>query len=101
MLRVCDRPEAPWRDEIDITQGDDVIAHQVERILVAAQNRPSDGRIVEFGDNGVTDVALAVLGARLRQPQQPALCGPAQRVAQSHVSGISAAAAVAGPDAAE
>ncbi len=62
VLRVYDRPEAPWRDEIDVTLGYDVTAHQVERILlsaaadvpeVAAQARKSDVRIIEFGDNGV------------------------------------------------
>ena len=62
VLRVYDRPEAPWRDEIEITLGYDVTAHQVERILlsaaadipeIAAQTRQPDARIAEFGDTGV------------------------------------------------
>ncbi len=62
VLRVYDRPEAAWRDEVEVTLGYDVTAHQVERILlsaaadvpeVAAQPRQPDVRIVEFGDNGV------------------------------------------------
>ncbi len=62
VLRVYDRPEAPWRDEIEITLGYDITAHQVERILlsaaadvpeVAAQEHKADARIAEFGENGV------------------------------------------------
>ena len=61
-LKVYDRPETPWRDEIDITLGYEITAHQVERILlsaaadvpeVAALQRKSDARIVEFADTGV------------------------------------------------
>ena len=61
-LKVYDRPEAPWRDEVDITLGYEVTAHQIERILlsaaadvpeVAALQRKADARIVEFGDSGV------------------------------------------------
>jgi len=62
VLRVYDRPDAAWRDEIEITFGYDVTAHQVERILlsaaadvpdVAAQPRGPDVRITEFGEHGV------------------------------------------------
>ena len=62
VLKVYDRPASPWRDEIDISFGYEVSAHQVERILLSAANdvpevanlapKP-DVRIVEFGDNGV------------------------------------------------
>ena len=62
VLRVYDRPEPAWRDEIDITLGYDVDVNQVERILlsaaadvpeIAALGKRADLRVVEFGDNGV------------------------------------------------
>lgn len=62
VLKIYDRPDTAWRDEISITLGYDISVHQVERILlsaardvpaVAAQKRGPDVRIAEFGDNGV------------------------------------------------
>ena len=62
VLRVYDRPQSAWRDEIDILFGYDIVDEQVERIMisaaaevpeVAAQAKSPDVRIVEFGDNSV------------------------------------------------
>jgi small-conductance mechanosensitive channel/CRP-like cAMP-binding protein len=62
VLRVYDRPEPMWRDEIDITFGYDVRVDQVERILlaaaadvpeIAALGKKAAVIVVEFGDNGV------------------------------------------------
>ncbi|MGD0959516.1 MAG: mechanosensitive ion channel family protein [Methylomonas sp.] len=63
MLKVYDRPETPWRDEIDITLDYSVTTYQAERVLLSAaasvpvvksQARPPDVRIAAFGDNGTT-----------------------------------------------
>jgi small-conductance mechanosensitive channel/CRP-like cAMP-binding protein len=62
VLRVYDRPEAAWRDEIEIILDRLVTAHQVERVLlpaaadipeIAALGRKPDVRIAEFTDSGV------------------------------------------------
>jgi small-conductance mechanosensitive channel/CRP-like cAMP-binding protein len=61
VLKIYDRPERRWRDEIDVTLGFDVTAQQAERVLisaavevteVAATGR-SDTRIVGFDERGV------------------------------------------------
>jgi small-conductance mechanosensitive channel/CRP-like cAMP-binding protein len=62
VLKVYDRPAKPWRDEIEITLGYEISAHQAERILLSAatdvpeimaQAKRPDVKIAEFGTTGV------------------------------------------------
>nr|CAX84114.1 MscS Mechanosensitive ion channel [uncultured bacterium] len=62
VLKLYDRPQKPWRDELDITFDYGITAHQVERVLlsaandvpeVAAQANKPDVRILEFANLGV------------------------------------------------
>lgn len=60
-LKIYDRPERRWRDEIDVTLGYDVTAHHAERVLLSAAADvpevaaagPPHARIISFDEKGV------------------------------------------------
>jgi small-conductance mechanosensitive channel/CRP-like cAMP-binding protein len=86
VLKIYDRPEPHWRDELDIMFGYDVSAHQAERVLlsaaadvpeVAASGEPHV-RIMSFDEKGV------VWRLRFWVPDYPS-CGPLRYAVQRNI----------------